>query len=141
MAGMLWPGSRQIVAAAGCNARRWPEKNSEHDDELLAHQKRRTPMASEVERLRKELNALHEKRTDLQQKQAATRQRLSEIATERRKLLLRISEGDDGAQRQKRAADLAQTDLADRAEAYETALNETTAKIEVTTADLRRAER
>ena len=98
-------------------------------------------MATEIERLKKEIATLDGKRADLQKKQSANHQRMTEVKKKRSDLLLGAADGDEAAKREKRSLDHEYRDLVDADETFVSALAEIGTKIEAKGRELVRAER
>ncbi len=96
---------------------------------------------TEVERRKKEIATLEGKKSELEKKQATNRQRMAQVKLRRSELVLTAAEGDQTAQREKRAADNEFHDLVDADETLLAALADVNAKLEDEGRELARAER
>ncbi len=98
-------------------------------------------MATEVEKLRKEVASLEAKKSEHEQKHAAAGQRKAELDSRRRALLAQIADGDDGARRDLRRLDGERQEAEENEQAFAAAGTKVGLELETARVALGRAER
>ncbi len=98
-------------------------------------------MATEIEKLKKEIAWLEEKKAEHERKLAAATQRRNELETRRPSLLAKIAEGNESARKEFRAMDGQQQELTEDLQAFEAGMADVTTKLIGAKRELARTER